>query len=306
MTIFDGMTNATPWPIKSAPDPGCEQISARHFLPTSALRPTWAVLADARTHPRSIEYGAPAAARALALAVEHPESIIVGHSALAVYGLPHLVEGWDTTLVLPRAANATGDALSATITRRGCRDSEAWALIINGYPFRVANPAVATCGALKAIGGDELKSIQLVDAAMRHLSVTAGELRDAARYRVNGRWLEKILSQSSPLADSPKETEMRLLTVQIAQRFGLSLQQQMPLYSGSRLVTIFDLALVEPKIGLMYDGSHHWEYDQRQKDSLINLDATALGWTPLRFSSGTLPQLPERLSALLRANGFRG
>ena len=58
MTLFDGMTNATPWPIKSAPDPGCEQISARHFLPTSALRPTWAVLADARTHRARVDAAA--------------------------------------------------------------------------------------------------------------------------------------------------------------------------------------------------------------------------------------------------------
>ncbi|EEI16299.1 hypothetical protein M3A76_09920 [Corynebacterium sanguinis] len=306
MRLFDGMTTGTPWPITSTPGSGCEQISARHFLPASALRPTWAVLADARNHPRSIEYGAPAAARALALAVEHPNCIVVGHSALAIYGLPHLVEGRDTTLVLPRAASSTGRALTATITRRGCRIDEAWTVTINGYPFRVANPAVATAGALKAIGGAELESIQLVDAVMRHLSVTPDEIRAAARYRVNRRWLEKILALSSPFADSPKETEMRLATSKVADRFGITMQQQMPLYSNSRLVTVFDLALAEPKIGLMYDGSHHWEYDQRQKDSLINLDATALGWTPLRFSSGTLPQLPERLSALLRAKGYAG
>ena len=96
-----------------------------------------------------------------------------------------------------------------------------------------------------------------------------------------------------------QETEMRLLVEEVANRFGLTVREQHPVHQSGRLITVFDLALIEPRVGIMYDGRHHWDYQQRQKDALINLDVTAEGWTPLRFSSGTLPELPARLERLL-------
>ncbi|AWB83161.1 hypothetical protein C3E79_00555 [Corynebacterium liangguodongii] len=289
------------WGITQHPGPGYVQISTRRYVPPESLRPDWAVELQAKLHPRGVRYAAPAAARALANAIEHPTSIITGYSALAVYGLPHLAEGHDTTLVAPVASNSIGGPCTPTVTRRGCKATEAWTVSVHGYPFRVASPAVATAQALKSL--EQLPAVQLIDASRRHLGVSPEEIKLACRRRVSKRWVEKVLRLSSAHADSPKETEMRLMTVDIAADFNLTLREQHPLLLGTQLITVFDLALLEPKIGLMYDGQHHWEYQQRQKDSLINLEATAQGWTVLRFSAGTLPELPSRLRRLLAAVG---
>ncbi|WP_157672467.1 hypothetical protein [Corynebacterium mycetoides] len=254
---------------------------------------------QARHHPRALRYPAPAAARALAHAVERPRAVLTGFSALAVYGLPYLVEGHDTTLSCPVAANSNGGALTPTIRRSTHKPEEVWTVKVQGYPFRVAAPAVATVQALKTSGSDILRAVQLVDCVRRYFSITPEALREAGHYRIRKPWLDKVVRLSSALADSPKETEMRLMVQELSHRFHVSVREQYPVFLGSRLITVFDLALLEPKIGLMYDGQHHWDFQQRQKDSLINLEVTTQGWTPLRFSAGTLPELPQRLGRLL-------
>ncbi|WP_115685489.1 hypothetical protein [Corynebacterium senegalense] len=285
-----------PWSLSRD---GEVRISRRHYLPEAELLPADEANLRARAHPRGVAYRAPAGARALAHAVENPGCVISGFGALALHGLPYLVEGHDTLLVAPRATNQVGDEHRPAVRRRGCRPSEVWTFHINGYPFRVACPAAATIQALKEIPREELPAVQLLDCVRRFLGAQPSEIFDAGRHRLSKEWLQHILRLSSPHPDSPKETEMRLLVEEVANRFGLTVREQHPVHQSGRLITVFDLALIEPRVGIMYDGRHHWDYQQRQKDALINLDVTAEGWTPLRFSSGTLPELPARLERLL-------
>lgn len=299
MTPFDGMPVAEAWGITQEPGPDHVQISQRCYLPAHHLQQEWVVDLQARQHPRGVRYPAPAAARALAHAVENPGAILTGYSALAVYGLPYLVEGHDTTLAAQVARNAPGGPLAPAVTRTILRAGEVWSVVVRGYRIRIASPAVATVQALKDCGLDLLAAVQVVDCARRYAGVTESELLNAGSYRLRRPWLAKVVGLSSALADSPKETEMRLAAAELARRFGVSLREQFPVKVGGRYITVFDLALLEPRIGLMYDGQHHWDYEQRQKDSLINLEVTTHGWTPLRFSAATLPQLPDRLARLL-------
>lgn len=74
-------------------------VSAKRFVREEDMREEWVVSREAACHPRGVGYYAPAAARAVVHAVERPGSVVAGFSALALYGLPFLVEGADTTLL---------------------------------------------------------------------------------------------------------------------------------------------------------------------------------------------------------------
>lgn len=54
------------------------------------------------------------------------------------------------------------------------------------------------------------------------------------------------------------------------------------------LLTIFDCADRRLQVGLMYDGEHHLQRSQRDKDAEITADLVALGWVMLRTSAGML------------------
>ena len=109
----------------------------------------------------------------------------------------------------------------------------------------------------------------------------------------------KVLNLSSRFADSPRETELRLLLRAVTKERQLKLSEQVPVYRGRRLVTTFDFAIEPLKIGIMYDGQHHWEYDQRQKDARINLDLALEGWTVVRFAAATFSEVVPRMVELL-------
>ena len=87
------------------------------------LRDRWTVNLAARHHPRSERYDVPAAVRAVVHAYERPGSVVCGFSALALYGLPFLVEGADTTLRAPigrcSPASTFAPAIRAAAGRAG-------------------------------------------------------------------------------------------------------------------------------------------------------------------------------------------
>lgn len=296
--LLDGLPYAPPWTITRA---GPFRISRHHYLPEHQLLDAHDTTRRAHRHPRGVAYRAPAGARALAHAAERPGSIITGFGALALHGLPYLTEGHDTVLVAPTSKTLVGDLYAPTVVRRGSRPGETITAYVGQWPFHVATPAAAMIHALKSWGSSDLEAIQLIDCVRRYLDVGPDEILAAGHGRIDRRRLGKLVKHSSERADSPKETEMRLMATRLAARYGVTLVEQHPIYLAGRLLTVFDLVLLEPKIGLMYDGAHHWDYQQRQKDALINLEATTQGWIPLRFSSQTLPELPDRLGRLLDA-----
>ena len=142
-------------------------------------------------------------------------------------------------------------------------------------------------------------SIQLIDCARRFLGVVLVDLREAAQGQLNARWLKKLLPLTSAKADSPMETELRLLVSVIVAKYGLELQEQVVLYDGNRIVTTFDLAISDLKIAVMYDGRHHMDFQQRKKDSLINITSSLHGWTVIRCYSETREKCLEVLEQLI-------
>ena len=146
-----------------------------------------------------------------------------------------------------------------------------------------------------------MRAVQLIDATRRFCNLNPEPIRTTAFGRLDKRWLSKVLAASSALADSPKETEMRLMAAPVARKHGVTLAEQVVIRNAwGKRVTDLDLALVEPRIGLMYDGAHHWDKQQRTRDSLIQIELVAQGWQVLRFAEGTLARLPETVEEVLR------
>ena len=291
------------------------QVSARFHMLAWEARPYELARADARRHPRGVLYEIPAAYRAAAHGIENPDMVVLAHGALALYGLRYQVEGKDTVLMHSAAGrNSHGNIRKPSIVRRGCRSEHIWQVNHCGYPLQVASPAAATAQVLREIrrtslsdgdtfagySPDVVEAITLIDCVRRHLGIAPADILQASKGTVCQRWLTSALAASSNLADSPRETEMRLLARMVCDHFGLHLEEQVVVRDGNRVVTRFDLAIPELRIGIMYDGAHHGEDRQWKKDTEINTDLTVSGWRVLRYTSATLHKLVRQLAALIR------
>lgn len=289
-------------------------VSKTLFIDEQHSRASWLIAHDARHHPYGRGYPATAAVRAVAHCHEHPGSVISGFSALAVYGLPFLVDAADTTLHAPVGKHRPASQHAPSVTRLRPPHTETWTLTHRGLHLRVATPERATVQALQLLRHNEhswqveevegldpvdVRAIQLIDCVRRHLEVTPKGIRAAAFGQLNARWLSGILARSRDTADSPKETELRLLLEPIVDRYGLALVEQFPIVVGGRVITTLDFAIPLLKIGAMFDGHHHWEWEQRQKDSSINMTALAEGWKVPRTSAKTMRQCVETMEALI-------
>ena len=319
VNVYDGMSvgpENSLLPVGHLPQ-GIEtaQVSAKFHMPAWEIRPYELARADARKHPRGVLYQIPAAYRAAAHGIENPTKVVLAHGALALYGLRYQVEGKDTLLMDPSAGrNSHGDIRRPAIVRRGCKPEHIWQVNHCGYPLQVASPAAAAAQVLRDIrrtapsqganfagySPDIVEAIVLVDCVRRHLDIDPGEILKASAGTVCQRWLTPVLAASSKLADSPKETEMRLLAKMVCDHFGLRLEEQVVVRQGNKVVTRFDLAIPELRIGIMYDGAHHGGGRQWQRDTEITTDLTVSGWRVLRYTSATLHKLVRQLAALIR------
>lgn len=321
--LYCGMSVAAGSLLVETP-PGSPPFGARvtpHFsVPQQQLLDWELAKHNAKYHPKSIVYDVPGQLRAAAFALQYPLYPVTGFAALALYGLPYFVNSCDTVLISDTLQRAQQPApLRPKVIRGTISPHDYWDLDCRGQQISAAAPGVAVAQGLKAIrrglcgwplvaerAPADLRfvwSVQLVDAAQRFLGVSLRDILAASQQYLDTRWVTRVLAASSESADSPPETEMRLLISELAKEYGLQLHEQVPLVKGNTPVTRFDLALVDRsrgiKIGLMYDGIHHGDYKQRQQDSLINIESAAQGWTVFRFSSQTLPTLPGLLGGYL-------
>ncbi len=284
------------------------QITDRFGVLLRDVLPPEEVRANAARHPERVAYPVRAVHRALAFAIERPGTVVVGFGALALYGLPFFVEGQDTVLMDKncREHQAAG-ADRPSIVRQTGAVGEVWDLKHSGWTLRASEPHAALVQVLKLLWREEVgwpaqtiegleprtvRAIQLVDASRRHLGLDPARVLRAAKSQLNQRWICDVLANSSAYADSPKETELRLLLGDVIQKHGLTLQEQVVVRRGRKIVTTLDFAIKEPRIGVMYDGAHHGENRQWKKDAYINSMLIAEEWAPLRFTSVSLATAP--------------
>jgi len=127
-----------------------------------------------------------------------------------------------------------------------------------------------------------------------------------ARYATDGRmrWhgarrLPEVLSLAAAGAESPMETRLRLVLV----RAGLpapTLQHRV--HDGwGRVVARLDLAYVDARLGIDYDGGCHWDPSAVRRDLRRQNALQALGWNLLRFTADDVLHNQRRLIDQVRA-----
>ena len=116
-----------------------------------------------------------------------------------------------------------------------------------------------------------------------------------------------LLPAVDPLAESPKETEMRLI---ISATDLPSFQSQVEVRDElGGLVSRLDLGNRRWKVGLQYDGGEHLRRDRRDADSATMMRLAALGWEVRRVTQGMLhsPQtLVHFARGVFEKQGWRG
>lgn len=320
--LYNGMSTTAGdllYPNPGRLPPGMVSVSGKFLVPRSVLRPESLVIRDSVRHPRRVRYQVPAKYRAVAHALAHPGTTLTGFGALALYGLPYLVDAHDTVLISPTCGRKQwGTQFTPTVVRKPLRPGETWHVLCRGEPISVAAPPVAVVQALKLIrtqqclwpvhGSEDeevfVRAVQLVDASRRFLGLTPEEIAGAGHNRLAVRWLASVLKASSALADSPKETEMRFLAAKVAAEFGLRLEEQVEFFEDGRPLTRADLGFPEAQVALFYDGIHHEEKKQRIYDNTVDRALAVQQWTALRYTQGTLGLLIGQLRAILTQRGF--
>ncbi|OEY07542.1 hypothetical protein A0K93_05855 [Corynebacterium sp. BCW_4722] len=310
--LFDGMEvgpSNSLWPVNELPQGlNTVRVSGSFHMLSKERRENSQIAASARAHPRGVRYEATALCRATAFGIENPEMVVLGFGALALYGLPFFADATDTVLMDPTCRRyQCASAEQPAIVRRGCNPRQVWSLKHCAWPLQAADPPTALVQALKLVQSSNvtwpvielegfdaptIRGIQLVDAARRFLGIDLAEVLRNSDKVLNQRWVTRVIACSSRFADSPRETEMRLLLSAVAEKHDLTLREQVPVHKDGKIVTTLDFAFIEPQIGAMYDGGHHGDPTQWEADSGINLVLTSLQWCLLRFTRKTFLDAP--------------
>ena len=106
---------------------------------------------------------------------------------------------------------------------------------------------------------------------------------------------ESLLEHVEPLSESPMESRMRLALVWSGLPRPIA---QHEVRHRGELVGRVDLAYVEQKIAVEYDGAWHWK--QRQEDDRRRARLRALGWVVLVYYADDVFKKPADMIAEVR------
>lgn len=148
----------------------------------------------------------------------------------------------------------------------------------------------------------DLRAVQLFDAVRRVVGddLSWAKIQEFAVRRLQSQWLKRIAYASSPGADSPMETILRLTVAGLSvDGSPLVWEAQVPIYpdatsqqpQGSAFVkwkTVSDLMCRSLKLVLFYDGDHHRDSRQYRDDAEINAFMQANGYKFLRVTRNML------------------
>lgn len=297
-----------------------EQISPRHVLDRRKLRPEQLARHEALHHPRGLVYLADARTRIVAHLRERPLWVADSWSAAALLGAGDFSDGADTC-VIARGNRKLARQAHLPTRHRNVVDVQPWTLYLNGHSLLVTPPMFTLIRCLHSVWSGEhswqvppigqlpaalIRSVQVVDHFRWSFGVDHHHVRQAGKELIDARRLKRIAALSAPGMASPQESLLRIIAQEAAKQHRGRFHPQVPVYtdgrvgepgtkeSGSMLLTILDLANTEWRIGLMYDGAHHWGKAQRERDARINFELMHSGWLLLRVSHSMLND-PETL-----------
>lgn len=154
----------------------------------------------------------------------------------------------------------------------------------------------------------EVRAVQLLDAFAQCTEITRAQILEVCTGLVGKRVLKKLLGLTQAGAESPRETELRLfvrdmlpdgLTWETQVRVGY--REETPWGGVRERTTFFDLGCRELRIGLYYDGKHHEDAAQTEKDFEQLQDLRDGQWTVVRVNRVLMANPRKMLGQIARA-----
>lgn len=151
-----------------------------------------------------------------------------------------------------------------------------------------------------------------LDAWLRDGCIDRGRLRaylEATRGRRGVRTMRRALCLADARAESPMESRLRVLLIEEG------LPPPVPQYAlyddRNRFVARIDLAYPECRLGIEYDGEHHWEASAHVADRQRQRRVQRCDWELLRLTAADVYRNPESVvrdvaDALRRRGSGRG
>lgn len=332
LLVHDGMDlNAAqfPLPVPLHTSTSLIPVSSAHGIAPDQTRPRGLVSHDAAYHPRGMQYRAEARTRIIAHLWEHPTWIASHFSAAALLGITDFADGADSSVLTRNRFRLTKDFRSPT-QRQVRVPWPHWTLRLGKHPLHVTPPVLTLALCLRATLSSEhswhtppgvpveaqlVRAVQVIDRFRREFALTSEQVAEGLRGLVNGRTVRRLLALTDDGADSPPETLMRLIARDCTPE--LRWRSQVPVYldgtigdPGTRdaertLLTVLDLAAVERRRYLYYDGEHHLERERRDQDSLISAQLTSWGWVGVRVTAGMLNDVADLTSHIVLLSSSR-
>jgi very-short-patch-repair endonuclease len=209
--------------------------------------------------------------RAGALAVDG-RGVLGGCSAAELLGAPCAPRDAPVELVVSRSSTATRRGLVV----RADRLVDAETTRVRGVLVTTAVRTAFDLGRRPPI----TEAICAVDAITRACAISSDAIAEFAEQHRGARGiaqLPEVLARSSPLADSPMESRIRI-AIEDAGLPPPVLQHQVGPY-------LLDLAYRELLLALEYDGPHHLTSERALRDLRRQAYLSSEGWEVLRFSA---------------------
>lgn len=160
----------------------------------------------------------------------------------------------------------------------------------------LTSPARTFCDLSEVLGLDDLVAVGDRVAHDRGMAAILVEVERRPRNRRPG-VLDEAIALVDGRAESPKESELRLLLVRTG--FGPFAANFVVRDAGGAFVARVDLALPAQRIAIEYEGDHHRDKDQWRRDLARRRRLEALGWIYLTVTQADLAD-PSALLADLR------
>lgn len=230
---------------------------------------------------------------AAATLVIPPRGVLVGLTAAWVYGADVRRDGdLDVHAGFPEGTRIRGRP-GLVVSQETLAPSDIW--VISG--MSVTSPVRTAFDCLRLLKGAE--RLVVADALTHLRRTTVEELRRyfAGQRRLrNLRVAELLLDDIEPKSESPMETRLRVGLV------GCGLprpEAQVDVFSsGGAFIGRVDLAYVDARLAVEYDGAWHWE--RRRQDDRRRAALRAAGWEVLVFSAEDL-KTTDLVAAQVRA-----
>jgi very-short-patch-repair endonuclease len=199
------------------------------------------------------------------------KATVVGHSAAAMHRTKWLPDDGPAEIARVRQPGPRG-----IVIHRGTIAEDEMQLLGR---LRCTTPARTAYDLGRRVPGDT--GIIRVDALLNATGCTVGQVERIGQWYPGARGLRQLRAALALVdggAESPKETELRLLLI----RDGLP-RPVTQIREGKRRI---DMGWPQWKVGVEYDGEHHWTDARSHARDIERLEfLAARGWTIVRVSA---------------------